>query len=169
MRFSRRKTMAEVASRLLLACCAIVAGGLSFASLSARADDALTADGDQDGMQVVIKSLKRNEGDTVTLRFQVMNKSDREFSRGCDVRDLKEHDDCGVLSGVYLLDQSNKKKYLVVRDSDGKCICAILERIDKSKSQNLWVTFPAPPAATLKMTVVVPTFEPIDGVPIATN
>ena len=157
--------MTRVVLRLLM-CGAVVAGCLSFASLSARADDTLTADGDQDGVQVVIKSLKRNEGDTVTLRFQVTNKSDSEFGRTCQVKDPNGNDDCGVLSGVYLIDQPNKKKYLVVRDSDGKCICANLENIGKGKSQNLWVTFAAPPAETQKVTVVVPTFEPIDGVPI---
>lgn len=160
--------MTRAALRLVLACC-LAAGSVSTMSLSAKADETLTAEGDQDGVQVMIKTIKRNEGDTVTLRFQITNKSDSGFGHTCEVRDPAAHDDCGVLSGVYLLDQSNKKKYLVVRDSDGKCICGTLENIDKGKSQNLWVTFPAPPADTQKVTVVVPTFEPIDGVPITAS
>ena len=32
---------------------------------------------------------------------------------------------------------------------------------------NIWATYPAPPADVAKVTVVVPLFEPIEGVPIA--
>jgi hypothetical protein len=41
--------------------------------------------------------------------------------------------------------------------------------VEKGKTENLWATYPAPPADTQKVTVVVPTFEPIDGVPITAN
>lgn len=151
---------------LAFICGLLITGSVSLAPANVRADEALTADGDQDGVQLVIKSLKRNEGDTVTLRFRIVNNSSDNFDHTCDVKDPKEHDSCGVLSGVYLIDQVNKKKYLVVRDSDGNCLCATMARIEKDKSQNLWVTFPAPPTDTQKVTVVVPTFEPIDGVPV---
>ena len=31
---------------------------------------------------------------------------------------------------------------------------------------NIWATYPAPPAEVTEMTVIVPLFEPIEGVPI---
>jgi hypothetical protein len=89
--------------------------------------------------------------------------------RASAIRDPNAHDGYGVVSGIYLLDQANKKKYLVVRDTDGNCVCATMAAVEKGKTENLWATYPAPPADTQKVTVVVPTFEPIDGVPITAN
>ena len=156
---------------LRLAICSTLAAACigSFLSIPARADDALTADGATDGVQLVIKSIKRNDGDTVTVRFQIVNNSDGSFDLSSAIRDSTTHDGYGVVSGVYLLDQSNKKKYLVVRDADGNCVCATMASIDKGKTENLWATYPAPPADTQKVTVVVPTFEPVDDVPIAAS
>lgn len=155
--------------RFFAALVIIMTGSMSLALPAAGDSNALTAEGDQDGVQLVIKSLVRNEGDTVTLRFQIANNSNSQFNQACEFRDSAANDECGVLSGVYLIDQSNKKKYLVVRDSDGKCICASVKKIDKGNSQNLWATFQAPPAETQKETVVVPAFPPIDGVPVVAS
>jgi hypothetical protein len=153
----------------VLTCGVLIGACVALVSVSARADDTLTADGGTDGVQVGVKALKRNDGDTVTLRFQIINKSDAQFDLNNGIRDPNAHDGYGVVSGVYLLDQANKKKYLVVRDADGNCVCATMAAVEKGKTENLWATYPAPPADTQKVTVVVPTFEPIDGVPITAN
>jgi hypothetical protein len=38
--------------------------------------------------------------------------------------------------------------------------------VEKGAKVNLWAKFAAPPANVEKVTVVVPDFQPIDGVPI---
>lgn len=131
-------------------------------SLSAQT---LSADGNTPGLKIEIQDLKRDEGGTVTLRFQLINESDKHFDAGCALRETSS-DECGTISGVHLIDAANKKKYLVVRDASNKCACARLHRVDKGAKVNLWAKFAAPPTQVQKITVVVPEFQPVESVPI---
>jgi hypothetical protein len=125
----------------------------------------LSAEGQKPGLKVDIRELKRDDGSMVTLRFQISNDSDGDFS-ACSLRE-SGGDPCNSLTGVHLIDGSNKKKYLVVRDSAKNCVCAKLDNIRKGAKANLWAKFPAPPDNVQKMTVVVPQFEPIENVPVS--
>ena len=111
-------------------------------------------------------TLKRGDGGVVTLRLRIVNGSAGAFDASCDMRDPDFDDSCGQFTGAYLLDASNKKKYAVVRDSEKHCVCSAIDGIEPGKKMNIWATFPAPPAEVSKVTVVVPLFEPIEGVPI---
>jgi hypothetical protein len=71
---------------------------------------------------------------------------------------------------AHLIDAANKKKYLVVKDTSGKCECSpIRGDVSKGSPVNLWVKFPAPPESVQKVTVVVDGFEPIESVPLTTR
>jgi hypothetical protein len=70
---------------------------------------------------------------------------------------------------VHLIDAGNKKKYLVVKDSSGKCVCSEMKAVPKAGRLNAWAKFPAPPDNVQKITVVVPSFEPVESVPITTR
>ena len=130
------------------------------------AQDVLSAEGETPDVRIEVRDLKRGEGDTVTLRLRLVNESGDAFDASCDMREPGANDSCGEFSGAYLLDAANKKKYLVVRDTEGKCVCSGVDSLEDGKKMNIWATYPAPPADVTKMTVVVPLFEPIEGVPI---
>jgi hypothetical protein len=71
------------------------------------------------------------------------------------------------MENVSLVDGANKKRYLVVKDAAGKCICSELKgETVPGKRFNLWAKFPSPPDTVQKITVVIPAFEPIESVPI---
>jgi hypothetical protein len=125
---------------------------------------ALSAEGQKPGLKIEVRELKRDDGGMVTLRFQISNDADGDFS-ACSLRE--SGDPCNTLTGVHLIDAANKKKYLVVRDSAKNCVCSKLENIRKGSKANLWAKFPAPPDSVQKMTVVVPQFEPIESVPVS--
>jgi hypothetical protein len=126
----------------------------------------LSAEGDIPGMKVMVQELKRDEGGTLTLRFQLVNDSDQRLADSCAFRETGS-ESCGPVSGVHLLDAANKKKYLVVRDSSQKCVCSIFRPVEKGGRMNHWVKFPAPPPNVQKVTVIVPQFQPVEGVPIS--
>jgi hypothetical protein len=126
----------------------------------------LKAEGADPGISVVIQDLKRDESNSVTLRFQLVNDSGKSFNPGCKWREASGRP-CEEIGGVHLIDNANKKKYLVVRDSAGKCACSVVREVKAGARSNLWAKFAAPPANVEKVTVVVPDFQPIDGVPIA--
>lgn len=120
----------------------------------------LVGEGERSGTKIVVKDVKRDEGGTVTLRFQMS--SDNEPPEGI----------YSVLGGylddrVHLIDAANKKKYLAVKDASGKCLCTEIKgNVEKDKPVNLWAKFPSPPTTVQKITVVVSGFEPIESVPI---
>jgi hypothetical protein len=152
-----------------LTSCGFVAGIFLAAMFSAApvlAQDVLSAEGETPDVRIEIRDLKRGDGDTVTLRLRLVNESGEPFDASCEMREYGANDDCGTFSGAYLLDAANKKKYLVVRDTEGKCVCSGVDNIEDGKKMNIWATYPAPPAEVTKMTVIVPLFEPIEGVPV---
>jgi len=125
----------------------------------------IVGEGNEPGTKVIVRDLKRDDGGTVTLRFQVMNEQDKS---------LKTYGLLGQQFGmdyVHLIDAANKKKYLVVTDSAKKCVCSELTggQVKKGERFNMWVKFPAPPQAVQKITVVIPGFEPIESVPITSR
>ena len=154
--------MSRFASCGLLA--ALVASAM-FSAAPAVAQDVLSAEGETPDVRIEVRDLKRGDGDTVTLRLRLINESGAQFDASCDMRE-SGNESCGAFSGAYLLDAANKKKYLVVRDTEGKCVCSGVDNLEDGKKMNIWATYPAPPAEVTEMTVIVPLFEPIEGVPI---
>ncbi len=118
------------------------------------------------GIRAEIIALKRSSGDTLTLKFRIVNESDKSMDPSCKMRETAT-EPCGPISGVHILDTVGGKKYLVLRDSTGRCICADVGTIGPGKSLLLWAKFPAPPAETRTVSVIIPLFLPADDVPIA--
>jgi hypothetical protein len=139
-------------------------GGLVIPAGSGIAAE-LKAEGTEPGISILIQDLKRDESNSVTLRFQVINDSGKSFHPGCKWREASNRA-CDEIGAVHLIDNANKKKYLVVRDGAGKCTCSLMREVKAGARTNLWAKFAAPPANVEKVTVVVPDFQPIDGVPI---
>lgn len=120
-----------------------------------------TADGETPGIRIEITELSRSSGETVTLKFRIVNDSGdkanpNQLMGGYEAKE------------VHLIDAAGKKKYLVIKDSDGKCVCSggLVSQLDSGKSMNLWARFPAPPAEVKEVSVVFPSFIPADA-PIA--
>jgi hypothetical protein len=132
----------------------------------AVAQDVLFAEGENPDIRIEVRDLKRGDGGVVTLRLRLVNGSGEPYDASCNMREPGGNDSCGEFTGAYLLDAPNKKKYTVVRDSEKKCICSGINAVEPGKKSNIWATYPAPPADVSKITVVVPLFEPIEGVPI---
>jgi hypothetical protein len=126
-----------------------------------------SADGEKPGSRLEVQELKRASGGTVMFRFTMINDGDKDFSLYSGFIQPGTNDHSNI-SGVHLLDPVGKKKYLVVRDSQGKCDCSQgLGNIAPKSRINLWARFPAPPDNVEKIGVVVPHFSPMDDVPLS--
>jgi hypothetical protein len=137
----------------------LAAWGLATTTGSMSAQE-LVGEGEKAGTKIVVRGLKRDDGGTVTLRFQV-------FNDGSMSQPMYQLIGNSLDGHAHLIDAANKKKYLVVKDSSGKCECApIRGDVDKGSPVNLWVKFPAPPESVQKVTVVVDGFEPVESVPL---
>lgn len=128
-----------------------------------------SAEGEKPGLRVEVTEFKRSSGDTVNLKFVLINDSDEHFSfSGGFLGEAGMGSDYRTIGGVHLVDPVGKKKYLVVRDAATKCVCSTEVQDVKPKARvNLWIKFPAPPADVQKFSIVVPHFSPMDDVPLS--
>jgi hypothetical protein len=126
-----------------------------------------SADGEAPGTRIEVLELKRVSGGTVMLRFSLVNDSDQAINFGNDLTQ-EGMNESGTVGGIYLVDPVNKKKYLVVRDSQNKCDCSQkFYKLDAKSRANLWARFPAPPEDVKKIGVSLNRFAPLDDVPIS--
>jgi hypothetical protein len=152
----KRRTLGLVASAL-------------FCAPMGSADSALagvSAESSTPGYRVEAVELKRDGSGGITLTLNIHNDSDKKGDLSCELR-ADKGETCKQISGVYLIDVVNKKRHLVMRDADGKCICTdTLGNVPLNNSVTVWAKFPEPPSEVGKMTVIVPLFLPLDGVPV---
>jgi hypothetical protein len=122
-----------------------------------------TAEGETSGLRVEVLELKRGS-DTVMLKFALINDQNADFSPGAMLGGVTGGYNT---SGIYLVDSPNKKKYLVLVDSQQKCVCSEdLSTVKPKSRMNLWAKFPAPPADVKRISVIFPHFAPMDDVVI---
>ncbi|HET7710842.1 MAG TPA: hypothetical protein VFL80_02835 [Thermoanaerobaculia bacterium] len=127
-----------------------------------------TADAETPGVTAVVTELKRTSGGALSLKFTIVNASDKEHDFGYNYGESSRTGDYGSIGGVHLIDEAGKKKYFVIRDSEGNCVCSRgLKGLPQGKSANLWARFPAPPEDVQKISIVIPHFSPLDDVPIS--
>jgi hypothetical protein len=129
-----------------------------------------TTDGEYPDVKVEVTELKRTSGDTLTLKFTIINDSSEEMSFSYDFGEAGKYHtgDFNNVGGVNLVDAAGKKKYLVLRDSEGNCVCSRgLKDLQPGARANLYTKFPAPLGDVEKITVEIPHFIPMDDVPVS--
>ncbi|MBZ4318469.1 hypothetical protein [Streptomyces huiliensis] len=115
-----------------------------------------------DGIVVTITSAAREDGGFVTVQGTVANRGGKMFnalewrSKETDMRSQS------AVSGATLVDAKGKKRYLVLRDTDGQCLCSTgLTGIKPQESRPLFAQFPAPPADVAQVDFQIPTMPSV--------
>jgi hypothetical protein len=118
--------------------------------------------GSEPGARMEILDLTRGEGGMLTLRLAFVNDSGGQVKNS--VLPGK-----GNVENFSLLDYANKRRYPVVRDSGGGCLCTSLNPFTTTEPGRhvLWAKFTAPPASVDHLTLLMPEAEPLDGVPVS--
>jgi hypothetical protein len=121
--------------------------------------------GEFPGLTLTVQELKRSSN-ALTLKLALINQSKNDFAFSYSFGE--GGGDFGTISGIHLIDAANKKKYFVMRDTDGACVCSRNIANTAVGSQSvLWAKFPAPPDDVQKITVEIPHFPPFEDVPIS--
>ena len=70
---------------------------------------------------------------------------------------------------IYYVDAKNKKKYLVIRDTEQKALASDMHELDlkAGETKGCWAKFPAPPADVTAISVYIPGAPPFENVPLA--
>ncbi|GHG79687.1 hypothetical protein [Streptomyces griseocarneus] len=121
-----------------------------------------------DGIVVVLHSAVREKGGFVTVNGTVANRGTKPYTSLTWRSKETEMKSQSSVSGASLIDQAGKKRYLVLRDTDGECLCTTgLVNIRPSESRAVFAQFPAPPDDVRTVDFQLPTMPsvriPISG------
>jgi hypothetical protein len=143
-----------------------LAAAICAAITSAPASAGVIANSSTPGSKIEVVDLKRDGAGGVTLTLTITNTTTKDLDLACDLR-ADGNESCKQVAGIYLIDGVNKKRYLVMRDTTGKCLCTdTLTKISPMGSVTIWAKFPAPPTTVTTVSAIVPTFLPLDAVPL---
>ncbi|MGW3657736.1 hypothetical protein ACWD6R_19505 [Streptomyces sp. NPDC005151] len=115
----------------------------------------------RDGLTLVVNEVKRDSGGFVTVSGVIKNDGDSIQSGGQWSGNEKTIvvKNPNSVAGATLVDKVGKKRYYILRDTDGRCLCTTgLTAIPAGKSVSVFMQFPAPPATSTEVDFTLPTF-----------
>ncbi|MEU3373341.1 hypothetical protein ACFYM2_28505 [Streptomyces sp. NPDC006711] len=121
------------------------------------------------GIVLTINSVTRDSGGFVTVSGQLKNPGSQNFVDtsgwvGTEKDVLASGDS---VAGATLVDKVGKKRYYVLRDTGGKCLCTMgIVGVKAGQSVPFFAQFPAPPNGTKQVDFQLPTF-PTMTVPVS--
>ncbi|AZQ73259.1 MULTISPECIES: hypothetical protein [Streptomyces] len=110
-----------------------------------------------DGVVVTLTSAVRDKGGFVTVGGTVANRGSKPYTPLTWRSKETEMKSQSSVSGASLIDSAGKKRYLVLRDTDGECLCTTgLVNIRPGESRPVFAQFPAPPASVTDVDFQLP-------------
>ncbi|MFD7993539.1 hypothetical protein [Streptomyces mexicanus] len=115
-----------------------------------------------DGLLLQITSVQRDSGGFVTVNGQFKNDGSKSLVIPSEVRgdetEILQHGTS--LGGATLVDSRGKKRYYVLRDTDGRPLTTTgLTTIEPGQTIPVFMQFPSPPTSTTEVTLQLPTFS----------
>ncbi|MFE9791724.1 hypothetical protein ACFYRL_08270 [Streptomyces goshikiensis] len=111
------------------------------------------------GIVLTLNSAVRDQGGFLTVNGQIKNGGSEAFVQTAAWRGDEKGASATSVAGATLTDKAGKKRYYVLRDTEGRCLCTIgLTRIAAGETIPFFAQFPAPPAGTTEVDFNLPTF-----------
>ncbi|MFJ3202075.1 hypothetical protein [Streptomyces sp. NPDC086989] len=113
----------------------------------------------ENGITMVINSAARDAGGFLTVSGQIKNSADKDFTGTAPWRGSELTTGGESVAGATLVDKAGKKRYYVLRDTEGRCLCTTgVSRVKGGATIPFFAQFPAPPAGTTEVDFNLPTF-----------
>lgn len=113
-----------------------------------------------DGIEYTVSSVVRDSGGFVTVAGQLKNTADETFYNVSKWMSPEKEITGSSVSGGTLVDKQGKKRYYVLRDTEGRCLCTSgVEKIKAGATMPVFMQFPAPPKETTEVDLIIPTFN----------
>ncbi|MFD9037225.1 hypothetical protein [Streptomyces bottropensis] len=128
----------------------------------APAAESVLAEVKAGGLTLKVTSAARDGGGFVTVEGTVTNGTGKPWV-GADWRGDESElaKNGGSIAGANLVDQTGKKKYLVLRDTEGRCLCTkFTGGVGTGATTDWFAQFPAPPEDTTSVDFQVGSMPP---------
>ncbi|MEU8503282.1 hypothetical protein AB0C40_00880 [Streptomyces brevispora] len=115
----------------------------------------------RDGLTLVVNEVKRDTGGFVTVSGVIKNDGDgiRSAGQWSGSENTIVAKNPNSVAGATLVDKVGKKRYYILRDTEGRCLCTTgLSAIQPGKSVSVFMQFPAPPETSTEVDFTLPTF-----------
>ncbi|WP_405960444.1 hypothetical protein OG235_20425 [Streptomyces sp. NBC_00024] len=128
----------------------------------APTENTVLAESKDGDIGLTITSAVRDSGGFVTVSGTVTNSGSRLWTaadwRG-DENELRGN--ASSVAGASLVDQNGKKKYLILRDTEGRCLCTrFTGGVKTGETVDWFAQFPAPPQDTTSVDFQVGSMPP---------
>ncbi|WP_329453281.1 hypothetical protein OG894_42635 (plasmid) [Streptomyces sp. NBC_01724] len=115
----------------------------------------------EDGMLLVINQVKRDSGGFVTVQGELKNQGDAAANpahwSGNETEIVNKN--LNSVGGATLVDKAGKKRYYILRDTEGRCLCTGgMTAVQPGSTLSVFMQFPAPPSTTTEVDLNLPTF-----------
>ncbi|MGW6207813.1 hypothetical protein ACWF9B_29775 [Streptomyces sp. NPDC055089] len=115
----------------------------------------------QNGVLLVVNEVKRDSGGFVTVQGEIKNEGDQAVNPAAWAgnESVIVRKNLNSVGGATLVDKAGKKRYYILRDTDGRCLCTTgIRPLVPGKSLPVFMQFPAPPDTTTEVDLSLPTF-----------
>ncbi|MET9323229.1 hypothetical protein ABZX75_23955 [Streptomyces sp. NPDC003038] len=113
----------------------------------------------EDGMVLTVNSASRDSGGFLTVSGQLKNGGAADYVKTSSWRGNELTQSGTSIAGVTVIDKVGKKRYYVLRDTDGRCLCTTgIALIERGATIPFFAQFPAPPTTTTEVDFNLPTF-----------
>ncbi|MEE1927801.1 hypothetical protein V1J52_06280 [Streptomyces sp. TRM 70351] len=114
-----------------------------------------------DDIVIEIHSAVRDSGGFVTVDGTLTNTGGKTFNYNRWSSPENALRSKSSISGATLIDPVGKKRYMILRDTDGECLCSTgLTNIKSGESRSIYAQFPAPPASVNEVELHLPSMSP---------
>ncbi|MFZ4267190.1 hypothetical protein [Streptomyces arboris] len=115
----------------------------------------------QSGALLVVNQVKRDSGGFVTVQAEIKNEGNTSLNpaQWAGNESVIVRQNLSSVGGATLVDKLSKKRYYVLRDTDGRCLCTTkIAALQPGASTAVFMQFPAPPNTTTEVDFTLPTF-----------
>ncbi|MFE9253148.1 hypothetical protein [Streptomyces sp. NPDC007088] len=118
----------------------------------------------ENGITLKITAATRDNSGFVTVSGSVANGTGRGWTGANWTGDEKELvNNGGSMAGASLVDGAEKKRYLILRDTEGRCLCTkFTGGLLRGRTTDWYAQFPAPPKETTTVTFQVGAMPPAE-------
>ncbi|QES49900.1 hypothetical protein DEJ50_20820 [Streptomyces venezuelae] len=129
---------------------------------STAVEEVIATSNGPESLVLEINSAVRDPGGFVTVNGKIKNNGSGKYVQTQIWRGTEKNASPNSIAGATLVDRAGKKRYYVLRDTEGRCLCTTsILSIDAGGSVSVTAQFPAPPSATTEVDFGLPTFATV--------